>query len=89
VGPDLAGIADRMSTAELRLTVVNPRIANPRTRMPAYHHVSLALAARAPALRQPWLSPRQVEDVVAYLATLGETPPPPPGPDAASPPAAP
>ncbi|MGM0583999.1 MAG: hypothetical protein ACQEUZ_05055 [Pseudomonadota bacterium] len=74
VGPDLTGVAARMPVPELRLTVVNPRIANPRTRMPAYHHVSLALAERAPALRQPWLTARQIEDVVAYLATLDAPP---------------
>jgi hypothetical protein len=81
VGPDLAGIAARLSVPELRLTVVNPRIANPRTRMPAYHHVSPALAARTPALRQPWLTARQIEDIVAFLATLKDAPPDDPAPD--------
>ena len=71
-GPDLDGIAAELSLGELRLAVVNPQISRPGSRMPAYHHVSLALADRAPGLRQPWLSAQEVEDVVAYLATLTE-----------------
>ncbi|WP_339949904.1 hypothetical protein [uncultured Albimonas sp.] len=69
-GPDLAGVAARREIGELRLSVINPRIAREASRMPAYHNVSLAQAALTPALRQPWLSAQEVEDVVAYLATL-------------------
>ena len=69
-GPDLAGVASRLEVGELRLLVINPRIARAESRMPAYHTISLAQAALTPALRQPWLSAQEVEDVVAYLATL-------------------
>ncbi|SDW28225.1 Cytochrome c [Albimonas donghaensis] len=86
-GPDLDGIAAELSLGELRLAVVNPQISRPGSRMPAYHHVSLALADRAPGLRQPWLSAQEVEDVVAYLATLTEpaeaAPPAPEGAESA------
>lgn len=70
-GPSLEGVAGRLSEGRLRLWVVNPRVADAEARMPAYHDVSAALAQRNPELRQPWLSPQQVEDVVAYLLTLG------------------
>jgi len=89
VGPDLAGVADRLDPAELRLIVVNPRLRDPASPMPAYHHVDPARARRAPGFRQPWLSPVQIEDVLAYLRTL-DTPEPEtaPAPEATPAPAA-
>ncbi|SFI20799.1 c-type cytochrome [Albimonas pacifica] len=69
-GPDLDGVATRLEIGELRLLVINPRIARAGSRMPAYHTISLSQAALTPALRQPWLSAQEIEDVVAYLATL-------------------
>ncbi|MDF2232801.1 c-type cytochrome [Albimonas sp. CAU 1670] len=71
-GPDLAGAATRLERGELRLLVINPRIVRPGSRMPAYHNVSFAQAAITPSLRQPWLTAQEVEDVVAYLATLDD-----------------
>jgi sulfur-oxidizing protein SoxX len=73
-GPDLAGVAARLTEAELRLILVNPRLRDAASPMPAYHHVDLARARRAPGFRQPWLSPAQLEDVLAYLLTLDAPP---------------
>lgn len=76
LGPDLAGVGDRLSVAELRARIVDSRRVNPDTIMPPYH--SLANLNR---VGERWhgttiLTEQEVEDVVAYLATLtaeGET----------------
>lgn len=71
-GPDLAGVASRLGEGTLRLWVIDPRAFGAGHVMPGYHAVSEALGARRPGHRQPWFSPAQVEDMVAYLATLTE-----------------
>ena len=35
-GPDLNGIASRLSEGEIRLRIVNPKIVNPDTIIPAF-----------------------------------------------------
>ncbi len=77
LGPSLAGVAARYSEAELRLLVVNPRLALPDTVMPAYHRIAALSRVSAACAGRPILSAQQVEDVVAFLMTLGE-----PAPDA-------
>ena len=75
-GPDLAGLAARLSEGEARLLLINPRVSRIGSRMPAYHNVSLTQAALTPGLRQPWFTAQELEDVLAYLMTLeAETPP--------------
>ena len=70
VGPSLEGIATRLSPAQLRLRVVDEMRINPQTVMPSYYRVTgLELVARA-YQGKPILTASQVEDVVAYLATL-------------------
>ena len=55
---------------ELRMRLVNPEKFNPGTIMPSYRRTE-DLARVAPAFRgKPILTPQQIEDVVAYLATL-------------------
>ncbi|MEO1688901.1 MAG: hypothetical protein AAFU61_13445 [Pseudomonadota bacterium] len=70
-GPDLAGVADRIDLAGLRLWIVDPRAFGVAPDVkPGYHAVDPDLARLRPELRQPWFTPQQVEDVAAYLATL-------------------
>jgi hypothetical protein len=71
-GPALDSVGSRLGPGELRLIVVNPRLRDPFSTMPAFYDVSLDLASRNPSLRQPWLTAQQVEDLVAWLATLEE-----------------
>ena len=70
VGPDLVGIGTRLSIGELRLRVVNPKIVNPQTAMPAYYRTDGLTRVRKDLVGKPILTAEQIEDVVAYLATL-------------------
>jgi sulfur-oxidizing protein SoxX len=70
LGPSLAGVGARLTTPELRLRVADNLRVNPTTIMPSYHRTD-GLDRVAPAFRgKPILSAPQIEDVVAYLATL-------------------
>lgn len=70
LAPDLAGAGSRWSEGQLRLRVVDAERFNPTTIMPPYFRTEkLARVAKAFA-DKPILSAEQIEDVVAYLATL-------------------
>ncbi len=70
LAPDLNGIGARLSEGQIRLRIVDPGRFNPSTIMPAYYR-SEGLTRVAPAfLGKPILSAGQIEDVVAFLATL-------------------
>jgi sulfur-oxidizing protein SoxX len=70
VGPDLAGAGSRWSEGQLRLRIVDAGRLNPSTIMPPFYRVE-GLTRVHPAWRgKPILSAEQIEDVVAFLATL-------------------
>ena len=70
LAPDLRGVGKRYTEDELRLRMIDPAKVNPATIMPSYSK-SEGLARVAPVFRgKPILTPEQIEDVVAYLATL-------------------
>lgn len=70
LAPSLAGAGSRWSEAELRLRVVDAARLNPQTIMPPYFRTEgLANVAR-PFAGKTLLGAQQVEDVVAWLATL-------------------
>ena len=70
LGPPLHGVGARYSSADLRAHLLAPERFNPDTLMPAYGR-SDGLVQVAPALRgKPLLAPQQIDDVVAYLASL-------------------
>ena len=70
LAPDLRGVGKRYTEDELRLRMVDPAKMNPRTIMPSYSKTE-DLTRVAPAFRgKRILTPEQIEDVVAYLATL-------------------
>jgi L-cysteine S-thiosulfotransferase len=70
LAPDLAGAGARWSAGQLRLRLVDASRLNPDTIMPPYYRVD-GLDRVAPAFRgKPILSAQQIEDVVAFLATL-------------------
>jgi sulfur-oxidizing protein SoxX len=70
LAPNLAGSGSRWSQGQLRLRLVSASRLNPATIMPSYYRVD-GLDRVAPAWRgKPILSAEQIEDIVAYLATL-------------------
>jgi sulfur-oxidizing protein SoxX len=74
LAPPLDGAGSRWSAGQLRMRMVDASRFNPETIMPSYFKPGSA--ARTPAALQgkTILSAQQVEDVVAYLQTLGAQP---------------
>lgn len=70
LAPSLAGAGSRWSEGQLRLRIVDASRLNPETIMPPYYRIE-GLTRVAPAFAgKPVLSAGQIEDVVAFLATL-------------------
>ena len=72
LAPSLAGTGARWSQGQLRLRLVDPRRLMPSTTMPAYHRTDGLQQVGAPWRGKPLLDAQQIEDVVAWLATLKE-----------------
>ena len=70
LAPPLDGVADRYSVAELRLQVVNPKAINPDTIMPAFYKKEGFHRVLKKFDGKSILTAQQVEDLLAYLATL-------------------
>ena len=70
LAPDLRGVGTRLSEDQIRQRLIDPARFNPDTIMPAYSKTG-GLTRVAPSLRgKTLLTDEQIEDVVAYLATL-------------------
>ena len=70
MAPDLAGAGSRWTSAQLRLRIVDGSRLNPATIMPSYYRIE-GLNRVAPAFKdKSILDAQQVEDVIAFLATL-------------------
>jgi len=72
LAPSLAGAGGRWSEGQLRLRLVDASRLNPVTIMPSYYRVDGLDRAGATWRGKPILSAEQIEDMVAYLATLRE-----------------
>jgi sulfur-oxidizing protein SoxX len=70
IGPPLDGVGERYTAGALRLRIVDPKVFNPETIMPAYYKVQGLYRVRERHRGTPILTAQQVEDVVAYLLTL-------------------
>jgi sulfur-oxidizing protein SoxX len=70
LAPDLSGAGSRWSAGQLRLRVVDATRLEPATIMPPYYRVDGLTRVGSPWLGRPILTAQQVEDVVAFLATL-------------------
>jgi len=70
LAPGLEGTGARWSEAQLRLRIADPSVLAPDTIMPAYHRAEGLRRVGAAHRGRPILTAREVEDVVAFLATL-------------------
>ena len=70
LAPDLAGAGARWNAGQLRLRLVDGRRLNPRTIMPSYFRADGHERVGAAWRDKPLLSAQQIEDVIAFLATL-------------------
>lgn len=70
IAPPLMGIGARYDAGQLRLRVVNPKVLNPRSIMPAFYKNSGLHRVAKKFQGKTLLTAQEVEDVVAYLQTL-------------------
>lgn len=70
VGPDLSAAGSTLSEGEIRLRVVNPKVLNSGTFMPAFYRNDGFARVAKKFQGKTILTAEQVEDVVAYLMTL-------------------
>jgi len=70
LAPSLAGVGSRLSAGQLRLRIVDASRVNPNTIMPPYYRIEDLTRVAPSHAGKPILSAEQVEDVVAFLATL-------------------
>jgi len=70
LAPSLEGAGSRWTPEELRARVVDPSRAVPGTIMPAYGRTDGLTRVASAFAGKPILSAAQIDDVVAYLATL-------------------
>ena len=70
LAPSLAGAGGRWSESQLRLRLVDAAHFNPDTIMPSYYRVDGLARVGASWRGKPIMSAEQIEDIVAYLATL-------------------
>jgi sulfur-oxidizing protein SoxX len=72
LAPNLSGSGSRWSAGQLRLRLVDASRLNPPTIMPSYYRIDGLDRVAANWRGKPILSAEQIEDMVAYLATLRE-----------------
>ena len=72
LAPSLAGSGSRWSEGQLRLRLVDPSRLNAATIMPSYYRADGLSRVGTPWRGKPILSSEQIEDIVAYLASLRE-----------------
>ena len=70
LAPSLAGAGSRSTPAQLRLRIADAARLNPDTIMPSYFRVDGLARVAKNFQGKTILTAQQVEDVVAYLATL-------------------
>jgi len=70
LGPSLVGVGERYDEGELRLRVVDAKVVNPDTTMPAFYRSSGLHRVLKKFQGKTILAAQDVEDIVAYLTTL-------------------
>jgi sulfur-oxidizing protein SoxX len=72
LAPSLAGAGSRWSEGQLRLRLVDGSDLNPATIMPSFYRLEGLVRVGQTWRGKPILSAEQIEDIVAYLASLRE-----------------
>lgn len=70
IGPDLRGIAVRMTAGQMRLRLVDPKIVNAKSMMPSYYAIRGRYRVRADVRGRPILEAQDIEDILAFLMTM-------------------
>jgi sulfur-oxidizing protein SoxX len=70
IGPALHGVGKRLTPAQIRLRIVDITRVNPDAAMPAFHRTEGVRRVPSTYAGRPALDGQQVEDLVAWLATL-------------------
>ena len=70
IGPELTEVASHMSEGEMRLRLVNPKVMNPDTIMPAFYRTEGLHRVMDKFKGKPVLTEQEIEDVIAFLKTL-------------------
>lgn len=70
LGPPLHGVGARFDVAQLRARLVDASRQNPATIMPAYFRTQGLNRVASAYVGKPILTAQEIEDVVAYLASL-------------------
>lgn len=70
LAPDLTGAGNRWTVSQLRLRMVDASRFNPDTIMPSYYRADGLVRVERNFTGKPILSAAEIEDIVAYLATL-------------------
>ena len=70
IGPSLAGVGSRLTPQEIRARVADMSAIAPDAAMPSFHRTEGLQRVAPERLGKPILDDRQLDDVVAYLATL-------------------
>jgi len=71
IAPDLSGVGARLSPGQLRLRMVDSRRVSPATPMPPYYSLDGLRRVGDAWAGRTVLTAQQVEDVIAFLRTLG------------------
>ena len=70
LAPDLTGAGNRWTVSQLRLRMVDASRFNPDTIMPSYYRNEGLVRVGRNFAEKPILSAAEIEDIVAFLATL-------------------
>lgn len=70
LAPSLAGVGSRLSEGQIRLRLIDSRRLDPGSIMPSYYRTDGLERVGAAWRGKPILSAEEIEDVVAFLATL-------------------
>ncbi len=70
IGPELTDVASHMKDGEMRLRLVNPKVVNEDTIMPAFYRTEGLHRVMKKFQGKPVLTEQEIEDVIAFLKTL-------------------